>query len=78
MTWIKAALNLLSRFFKWLGDKQLIDAGKQAEAGEQARETLDLAKTVHQPISDDERQRVWDRLQAERSAKRHMPDDPGT
>ena len=73
---IKAALELFSRFFKWLGDKQLVDAGKAAATGEQARETLDLAKDVHRPITDAERNSVWARLQAERAAQRRVPLDP--
>lgn len=74
---VKAALTALGAFFGFLDRKQLIDAGKDAAAGEQARETLDLAKAVHQPISDDERNSVWARLQAERGAKRRLPTDPG-
>jgi len=66
---VKAFFSAIAEAFGFFDRKQLLDAGKAAEAGEQARETLDLVKDVQRPITDAERNSVWDRLQAERKGK---------
>lgn len=77
MSWLKALFGALAAFFGFIDRRQLLDAGKAAAEGEQARATLDVAKDVRRPITDDERNSVWARLQAERSAGRRVSADPG-
>lgn len=71
---IKAFFSAIGELFGWLDRKQLLEAGRAEQAGEQSRETLETAKAVHAPITDDERERVWSRLQKQRVGR--VPVDP--
>lgn len=77
MAWLKVVISLLSSVFGYLRERQLIEAGKKEAQGEQDRATLETIKAVHAPITDDDRERVWSRLQAERD-KGRVPDNPGS
>lgn len=77
MALIKALLLFLGELFGFVREKQLIDAGKDAATGEQARETLETVAAVRAPITDAERNSVWERLQKQRAAERRLPADPG-
>ena len=78
MSFVKAVFAALGAIFGYFKDRQLINAGKAEQANEDAQATLDAVAAVAVPITDADRSRVWDRLQAERGAKPRMPDDPGT
>lgn len=78
MSWLKALFAAIGAFFGWLDRKQLMDAGKDAEKGAQAQDTLDLVKDVRRPITGAERDGVWHRLKEQRARERGVPTDPGT
>lgn len=66
---IKIVLSLLANLFGFLKDRQLIEAGKAEAKNEQNEATLEAVAAVRAPISDDERERVWARLQAQRAER---------
>ena len=73
---IKAVLGALGAIFGYFRDRQLINAGKAEQANEDAQATLDTIAKVVVPITDADRQRVWNRLQAKRGPKPSVPTDP--
>ena len=73
---IKAVFGALGAIFGYFRDRQLINAGKAEQANDTAQATLDIISKVAVPITDADRQRVWDRLQAKRGSKPSVPDDP--
>lgn len=73
---IKAVFGALGAIFGFLKDRQLINAGKAEQANDTAQATLDTIAKVAVPITDADRSRVWDRLQAKRGLKPSVPDDP--
>jgi len=70
---IKAVFVALGELLGLLKDRQLIDAGKAEASNENAQKTLDTIEAVRSPITDDERERVWARLQAKYGAKPGVP-----
>ena len=73
---IKAVFGALGAIFGFLKDRQLINAGKAEQANDTAQATLDAIAKVVVPITDADRSRVWDRLQAKRGPKPSVPTDP--
>jgi len=73
---IKAVFGALGAIFGFLKDRQLINAGKAEQANDTAQATLDTIAKVVVPVTDADRSRVWDRLQAKRGPKPSVPDDP--
>ena len=73
---IKAVFGALGAIFGFLKDRQLINAGKAEQANDTAQATLDTIAKVVVPITDADRSRVWERLQAKRGPKPSVPDDP--
>jgi len=73
---IKAVLGALGAIFGYFRDRQLINAGKAEQANEDAQATLDTIAKVVVPITDADRQRVWNRLQAKRGPKPSVHTDP--
>ena len=73
---IKAVFGALGAIFGYFRDRQLINAGRSEQANENAQATLDTIAKVVVPITDADRSRVWDRLQAKRGPKPSVPDDP--
>ena len=73
---IKAVFGALGAIFGFLKDRQLINAGKAEQANDTAQATLDTIAKVVVPVTDADRKRVWDRLQAKRGPKPSVPDDP--
>ena len=73
---LKAVLELFGALAGYFRDRQLIDAGKAEASNENAQKTLDVIADVHRAIGDDERERVWNKLQAERRSKPRLPNDP--
>ena len=76
MGFIKAVFEALGAIFRFLKDRQLINAGKAEQANEDAQATLDAVAAVAVPITDADRSRVWDRLQAKYGPKPSVPTDP--
>ena len=76
MGFIRAVFGALEAIFGFLRDRQLINAGKAEQANEDAQATLDAVAAVAVPITDADRSRVWDRLQAKRGPKPGVPTDP--
>jgi membrane glycosyltransferase len=76
MGFIKAVFGALGAIFGFLKDRQLINAGKAEQANEDAQATLDAVAAVAVPITDADRSRVWDRLQAKYGPKPGVPTDP--
>lgn len=75
---IKAVFGALGAIFGYFRDRQLIDAGKAEQALENAQETVDVIARVAVPITDADRRRVWDRLQAKYGHKPGVSADPST
>jgi len=73
---IKAVFGALGAIFGYFRDRQLINAGKAEQANDTAQATLDAIAKVVVPITDADRSRVWDRLQAKRGPKPSVPTDP--
>jgi hypothetical protein len=73
---IKAVFGALGAIFGWFKDRQLINAGKAEQANDTAQATLDTVAKVAVPITDADRKRVWDRLQAKYGPKPGVSDDP--
>ena len=73
---IKTVFGALGAIFGFLKDRQLINAGKAEQANDTAQATLDAIAKVVVPVTDADRKRVWDRLQAKRGPKPSVPDDP--
>ena len=73
---IKAVFGALGAIFGYFRDRQLINAGKAEQANDTAQSTLDAIAKVVVPITDADRQRVWNRLQAKRGPKQSLPTDP--
>ena len=73
---IKAVFGALGAIFGYFRDRQLINAGKAEQANDTAQATLDTIAKVVVPITDADRSRVWERLQAKRGPKPSVPDDP--
>ena len=76
MSFIKAVFAALGAIFGWFKYRQLINAGKAEQANENAQATLDTIAKVAAPITDADRSRVWNRLQAKRGPKPGVSDDP--
>lgn len=76
MGFVKAVFEALGAIFGFLKDRQLINAGKAEQANENAQATLDAVAAVAVPITDADRSRVWDRLQAKYGPKPGVPTDP--
>ena len=76
MSFVKAVFAALGAIFGYFKDRQLINAGKAEQANEDAQATLDAVAAVAVPITDADRSRVWDRLQAKRGPKPGVPTDP--
>ena len=76
MSFIKAVFAALGAIFGWFKDRQLINAGRSEQALENAQETLDVIAKVAAPITDADRSRVWNRLQAKYGPKPGVSDDP--
>jgi membrane glycosyltransferase len=74
---IKAVFAALAELFGLFKDRQLINAGKAEAQNDNAQTTLDTIAAAHLPITDDDRQRVWARLQAKYGAKPGVSGDPG-
>jgi hypothetical protein len=72
---IKAVFGALGAIFGWFKDRQLINAGKAEQANDTAQATLDTVAKVAVPITDADRKRVWDRIQAKYGPKPGVPDD---
>ena len=66
---IKAVFGALGAVFGYFRDRQLINAGRSEQANENAQATLDTIAKVAVPITDADRKRVWDRLQAKYGPK---------
>jgi len=66
---IKAVFGALGAVFGYFRDRQLINAGRSEQANENAQATLDTVAKVVVPITDADRKRVWDRLQAKYGPK---------
>lgn len=75
---IKAVFGALGAIFGYFKDRQLINAGKAEQANDTAQATLDTIAKVVVPITDADRKRVWDRLQAKYGTKPGVSGDPGT
>jgi len=73
---IKAVLGALGAVFGYFRDRQLINAGRSEQAFENAQETVDVIAKVAVPITDADRSRVWNRLQAKYGPKPSVPTDP--
>jgi len=73
---IKTVFGALGAIFGYFKDRQLINAGKAEQANDTAQATLDTIAKVVVPITDVDRSRVWERLQAKRGPKPSVPDDP--
>ena len=73
---IKAVFGALGAIFGYFRDRQLINAGKVEQANDTAQATLDAIAKVVVPITDADRQRVWNRLQAKRGPKPSVHTDP--
>ena len=73
---IKAVFGALGAIFGYFRDRQLINAGKAEQANDTAQATLDAIAKVVVPITDADRQRVWNRLQAKRGPKPSVHTDP--
>jgi len=73
---IKAVFGALGAIFGYFRDRQLINAGRSEQALENAQETLDVIAKVAVPITDADRKRVWDRIQAKYGPKPGVSDDP--
>ena len=73
---IKAVFGALGAIFGYFRDRQLINAGKAEQANDTAQSTLDAIAKVVVPITDADRKRVWNRLQAKRGPKQSLPTDP--
>lgn len=73
---IKAVFGALGAIFGYFKDRQLINAGKAEQANDTAQATLDTVAKVVVPITDADRKRVWDRLQAKYGPKPGVSDDP--
>jgi hypothetical protein len=73
---IKTVFGALGAIFGYFKDRQLINAGKAEQANDTAQATLDTIAKVVVPITDADRSRVWERLQAKRGPKPSVPDDP--
>ena len=69
---IKAVFGALGAIFGWFKDRQLINAGRSEQANENAQATLDTIAKVSVPITDADRKRVWDRLQAKYQIRKHQ------
>ena len=76
MSFVKAVFAALGAIFGYFKDRQLINAGKAEQANEDAQATLDAVAAVVVPITDADRSRVWDRLQAKYGPKPSVPTDP--
>ena len=76
MGFLKAVFGALGAIFGFLKDRQLINAGKAEQANENAQATLDAVAAVAVPITDADRKRVWDRLQAKYGPQPGVPADP--
>jgi hypothetical protein len=76
MSFIKAVFAALGAIFGWFKDRQLINAGRSEQANENAQATLDVIAKVAAPITDADRSRVWNRLQAKYGPKPGVSDDP--
>ena len=76
MSFVKAVFAALGAIFGYFKDRQLINAGKAEQANEDAQATLDAVAAVAVPITDADRSRVWDRLQAKYGPKPSVPTDP--
>ena len=76
MSFVKAVFEALGAIFGYFRDRQLINAGKAEQANENAQATLDTIAKVVVPITDADRSRVWDRLQAKRGPRPGVPTDP--
>ena len=76
MSFLKAVFGALGAIFGYFRDRQLINAGKAEQANDTAQATLDAIAKVVVPITDADRQRVWNRLQAKRGPKPSVPTDP--
>lgn len=77
ITAIKAVFSALGALFGFLKDRQLIDAGKAKAQNENAQKTLDTIAKVNAPITDAERDGVWDGLKSKRKRKPNLPTNPG-
>lgn len=64
---VKIFLSLLANLLGFMKDRQLIEAGKAEAKNEQSEATLEAVTAVRAPISDDDRERVWSQLQANRA-----------
>jgi len=73
---LKAVFGALGAIFGFFKDRQLINAGKAEQANENAQATLDAVAAVAVPITDADRKRVWDRLQAKYGPQQGVPTDP--
>ena len=73
---IKTVFGALGAIFGFLKDRQLINAGKAEQANDTAQATLDTIAKVVVPLTDADRSRVWERLQAKRGPKPSVPTDP--
>ena len=73
---IKAVFGALGAIFGYFRDRQLINAGRSEQSNENAQATLDTIAKVDVPITDADRKRVWDRLQAKYGPKPGVPTDP--
>lgn len=75
---VKIVLSLLANLLGFMKDRQLIEAGKAEAKNEQNEATLEAVTAVRAPISDDDRERVWARLQANRARNaERVSTDPG-
>ena len=73
---LKAVLELFGTLAGYFKDRQLIDAGKAEANNANAQKTLDTIADVQRPISDDDRERVWNKLQSEPRPKPSLSNDP--
>ena len=58
MGWLKAIFGAIGAVFGWLRDRQLINAGKEAERGKQTQKTLEAVADAAKPATADELERM--------------------
>lgn len=63
MLYLKAILSVIGGVFRWLGDRQLMNAGEAKSDARHSNETLKAVADAHRPVSDDERDIVRKKYQ---------------
>lgn len=66
---LSGAISIANKVMDAFRDKKLRDEGAKEQQLSDANETLDTIRRVDAPITDADRERVWDKLEAERKGK---------